>query len=153
MSPRSFQRCPATGQGAARTGTQEVPYEHEEKLLALRVTEHCNKLPKEVMESPSLKIFKAHLDTFLCNCNLNSDFHCCMQHNITCRKGLKYYSTYVHIHSVDHVEMLRKLGRNTVVCHRDHVWNRQQCFRQEFFSSRLGLTCEMHRELQSHFSL
>jgi len=65
MSPRSFQRCPATGQGAARTGTQEVPYEHEEKLLALRVTEHCNKLSKDVVETPSLKMFMTCMDAYL----------------------------------------------------------------------------------------
>ena len=31
------------------------------------VTEHWNKLPLEAVESPSLEIFKTHLDTFLCN--------------------------------------------------------------------------------------
>ena len=36
-------------------------------LLAVRVTEHCNKLSREVVESPSMKIFKTQLDAYLCN--------------------------------------------------------------------------------------
>ncbi|PKU44934.1 hypothetical protein llap_4747 [Limosa lapponica baueri] len=36
-------------------------------FLTLRVAEHWNKLPREVVESPSLETFKTHLDMFLCN--------------------------------------------------------------------------------------
>ena len=36
-------------------------------FFTLGVTEHRNRLPGEVVDSPSLEIFKTHLDVFLCN--------------------------------------------------------------------------------------
>lgn len=36
-------------------------------FFTLRLSEHWNRLPKEVMESPSLEILTPHLDILLCH--------------------------------------------------------------------------------------
>ncbi|KAK4831874.1 hypothetical protein QYF61_019886 [Mycteria americana] len=51
----------------AQTETQEVPSEHQKHFVTVRVTEHWHRLPREVVESPSLEIFENHLDTVLSN--------------------------------------------------------------------------------------
>jgi len=36
-------------------------------FFMVRLTEHWNRLPREVVESPSVEILKTHLDTYMCN--------------------------------------------------------------------------------------
>ena len=36
-------------------------------FLSVRVTMHWNKMPREILESPSLEIFKTFMDVFLSN--------------------------------------------------------------------------------------
>lgn len=45
----------------------KIPTNMQKNFVAVRVTEHWNSLPSEVMESPSLEILTTHLKTFLCN--------------------------------------------------------------------------------------
>ena len=51
----------------AQSGTQESTSEHEENFFILSVTEHWNRLTREILEPHSLEIFRTHLDAFLCN--------------------------------------------------------------------------------------
>ena len=36
-------------------------------FFTIKVTKHWHRLPRKVMEFPSMEIFKTHLDTYLCN--------------------------------------------------------------------------------------
>ena len=48
----------------AQIEAQDVPSEYEEEL---RVTELWHRLPRDVVDSPSLEIFKTSLDKVLCS--------------------------------------------------------------------------------------
>ena len=39
----------------------------QNNFFTVRVMKHWNRLPREVVDSPSLEIFKTHLDAYLCN--------------------------------------------------------------------------------------
>ncbi|KFZ55826.1 hypothetical protein N321_13971, partial [Antrostomus carolinensis] len=39
----------------------------KKNFFPVRVSEPWDRLPREAVESPSLEMFKTHLDTFLCN--------------------------------------------------------------------------------------
>jgi len=69
MGPSSFQWCPVTGQGGNghRLKQRKFQLNMRKNFFTLRVTEHWKRLPREVVESPSLEIFKTHLDKFMCS--------------------------------------------------------------------------------------
>ena len=57
-----------------RTRANEHKREHgkfntsmRKNFFIVRVTEHWNRLPREVVETPPLEIFKTYLDAFLCD--------------------------------------------------------------------------------------
>jgi len=56
-----------------RTRSNGLKLEHwkfhtnTQKNFTVRVTEVWNRLPREVVESPFMEIFKTHPDTYLCN--------------------------------------------------------------------------------------
>ena len=65
--PDSFQWCPVKGQGATGTNKQrKFCLNTMKNFFPLRVTEPWPRLPREVVDSPSLEIFKPHLDAVLC---------------------------------------------------------------------------------------
>ena len=48
-------------------GHRKFCLDMRKNFFTLRVTEPWNRLPREVVESPSLEIFQTHLDKVLCS--------------------------------------------------------------------------------------
>ena len=68
MEPDSSQQCPVPGPGHGhKLKHRRVPLNIRKHFFTMRVTEHWHRLPREVVESLSLEIFKSHLDTVLGN--------------------------------------------------------------------------------------
>jgi len=56
-----------TGQGVTASGRKEGRFilDRRKKFFTMRVVRHWNMLPREVMDAPSLEMFKARLDEAL----------------------------------------------------------------------------------------
>lgn len=63
MEPGTFQWCPTAGQ----TGTEKVPYEHQEDLLCCTSDQSLAQTSQRDCGVSFLDIFKSHLDMVLGN--------------------------------------------------------------------------------------
>lgn len=66
MGPGNFQLCLETGQGH-KLEQRNFHLNTGKNFFTWRITEHWNRLHKEVVDSSTLEILKAHLNAFLCN--------------------------------------------------------------------------------------
>ena len=69
MGPDSFQWCPVTGQrdNGHKLKQRKFHLNMRKNFFSLRVTEPWPRLPREVVESPSLEIFRTRLYVVLCS--------------------------------------------------------------------------------------
>ena len=63
----SFQQSVGTGQGESAVVHRKFCTNMQRNFFTVRVMEHWNRLPREVVECPNLEIFKTHLDAYLCS--------------------------------------------------------------------------------------
>jgi len=66
MRPDSFQWCVVIGQGSLKLVQRKFRNNLQKNFFMIGVTECWNVLPREVVESPSMEIFKIWLDAYLC---------------------------------------------------------------------------------------
>jgi len=69
MRPGSSQWCVAnrTRNNGLKLECRKFHTSMQKSFVTVRVMEHWNRLPREVVESPSMEILKAHLDTYMCD--------------------------------------------------------------------------------------
>jgi len=67
MGPDSSQWCTATTANGHKLKHRKFHQNMRKNFVTFKVTEHWNRLHREVVESPPLEIFKPRLDGVLCS--------------------------------------------------------------------------------------
>ncbi|RMC15956.1 hypothetical protein DUI87_08163 [Hirundo rustica rustica] len=58
---------PSNSMRSIRQKLTQMRFQWNKNFFTVQAPVHWNRLPRDVVESPSLEIFKSHLDTTLCN--------------------------------------------------------------------------------------